>query len=291
MLKKLLHQLCKERPEKLRHATWTFQQVTDYGRFHHRLPYEFNFWAMTNLPPRSGLHRLVDLAGKRTATFTTISHEAARKGWLPENFDQWHLIDSEGLTVAHALVEGIAAGHSSLPARLPEDFWSMRGEAAGDFFPLPVAHHAVEAGYPCEAFTSEIWAIRDAAGQTAAHRAALLGRLPDNFQDWGLRDAKMNTVAHVTALQGSLPERFDAWTFVDEEGAHWPGWMMRNDYGDTVAHLAAKKGLLPVSFGRHALWNMADQRNQSVIEVARRRGHVHLMEQHQRDLEARAATI
>ena len=188
-------------------------------------------------------------------------------------------------------VQGIAAGHSSLPARLPEDFWSMRGEAAGDFFPLPVVHHAVEAGYPCEAFTSEIWAIRDAVGQTAAHRAALLGRLPDNFQDWGLRDAKMNTVAHVTALQGSLPERFDAWTFVDEEGAHWPGWMMRNDYGDTVAHLAAKKGLLPVSFGLHALWNMADQRNQTVIEVAQRRGHVHLMAQHQRDLEARAATI
>lgn len=252
---------------------------------------------MTNLKNRSGIQQLIEMtgyfAGKSKNSFTTISHEAARKGWLPENFDQWALLDSEGLTVAHALVEGIAAGVSRLPEKVPEDFWILGGARAQDLFPLPVAHHAIECNYPCEHFTSEIWAIRDACGQSAAHRAAQIGRLPERFSEWGLRDARMNTVAHIAAMRGDLPAKFDDWTYLDvgyegeegdnENGAS-PGWVMRNERGDTVAHIAAKKNILPETFGRHGLWGMTDQRNQTVIEVAQRRGHLHLIERYQQDI-------
>lgn len=285
---KIFKKTRKENIKPPHHADWTFQQVTDYARFHHRLPYEFDFWTMTNHKNRSGIQQFLDLmidfAGESKKSFTTISHEAARKGWLPEHFDQWHLLDSEGLTVAHALVEGIAAGVARLPEHLPEDFWTLRGAPTDALFPLPVAHHAIERGYPCERFSSDIWSIRDAAGQTAAHRAAQIGCLPDNFSDWGLRDPRMNTVAHIAAMRGDLPERFDAWTYLDEEDGERPGWVMRNERGDTVAHIAAKKNILPETFGRHGLWGMTDQRNQTVIEVAQRRGHLHLVDQHQRDI-------
>lgn len=278
------------------HADWTFQQVVDYGRFHHRMPYEFDCWTMTNHKTLSGIQQFLDFisdfAGKNKKPFTTISHEAARKGWLPENFKEWRLCDGEGLTVAHALVEGIAAGVSRLPQALPDDFWTLGGQEKA-LFPLPVAHHAIECGYPCEHFTSEVWAIRDASGQTAAHRAALIGRLPEDFSEWGFRDARMNTVAHIAAIRGDLPARFDDWTYLDEggeggegdeEGGVRTGWVMRNERGDTVAHIAAKKNILPVTFGRHGLWGMTDQRNQTVIEVAQRRGHVQLIELHRLDV-------
>lgn len=285
---KIFKKQSKEGAKPPRHATWTFQQVTDYARFHHRLPYEFDYWAMTNHKTLSGIQQFLgllgDFAGKNKKPFTTISHEAARKGWLPESFDQWALLDSEGMTVAHALVEGIAAGVSRLPGVLPGDFWTLDGGREKALFPLPVAHHAIECGYPCEHFTSEIWSIRDASGQTAAHRAALIGRLPGNFSEWGLRDARMNTVAHIAAMRGDLPARFDDWTYFDEEDGVRTGWVMRNERGDTVAHIAAKKNILPETFGRHGLWGMTDQRNQTVIEVAQRRGHLHLVERHQQDI-------
>ena len=291
---KIFNRPRNERDKLPRHAAWSFQQLTDYARFHHRLPYEFDCWTMTNHKTRSGIQQFLDLlgdfAGKNKRPFTTISHEAARKGWLPENFDQWALLDSDGLTVAHALVEGIAAGVSRLPGVLPGDFWTLDGGREKALFPLPVAHHAIECGYPCEHFTFEIWSIRDASGQTAAHRAALIGRLPGNFSEWGLRDARMNTVAHIAAMRGDLPARFDDWTYFDgggegeEENDVRTGWVMRNERGDTVAHIAAKKNILPETFGRHGLWGITDQRNQTVIEVAQRRGHLHLVERHQQDI-------
>lgn len=143
---------------------------------------------------------------------------------------------------------------------------------------VPVIHHALEAGCIFDDLPDAVWAIRDAQGTPAAHLAASKNTLPDHFSAWDLRDARMNTAAHVLALSGGDLEAFNAWSFQDEEGESWPGWMMRNDFGDTVAHLAAKKGVLPASFCRHGLWEMRDERGQRVIDVAIRRGHVHLIE-------------
>lgn len=273
----------KETPRPY-YLDWTFMQVMDHARVMDRLPYEFDFWDMKDCHRRPG-SRLLDgvgssFAGKTKKPFTTISHEAAREGWLPSHFNQWALEDSEGKTVAHALVWGLRHGRARLPENLSMDFWCLTGRCG-----VPVIHYALEVGCVFDDLPRSAWSIRDAQGRPAAHVAASKNTLPSHFFDWDLRDARMNTVAHVLALSGGDLEAFDAWSFQDEEGQTWPGWMMRNDFGDTVAHLAAKKGVLPEAFCRHDLWEMLDQRGQRVIDVAIRRGHFHLVEMHKRSAE------
>jgi hypothetical protein len=67
-----------------------------------------------------------------------------------------------------------------------------------------------------------------------AHKAAMLGMLPNNFEHWGLRDRTGATVAHIAAEKGHLPASFTHW-----EISRGDGW--------TVAHEAAINGNLPTN--------------------------------------------
>lgn len=67
---------------------------------------------------------------------------------------------------------------------------------------------------------------------TYAHKAAMLGMLPDDFGLWDLRDRTGATVAHLAAEKGHLPPSFNRWDITRGDG-----W--------TVAHEAAINGHLP----------------------------------------------
>ena len=78
--------------------------------------------------------------------------EMAREGTLPEGFDQWHLADEDGWTVAH-----VAAGWR----HLPKDFnqWELADKDG-----WTVAHEVAAHGYLPNDF--QLWDLTDKEGRT-----------------------------------------------------------------------------------------------------------------------------
>lgn len=104
------------------------------------------------------------------------------------------------------------------------------------------------------------WEVSDDDGWSLAHKAAIMGALPLDFDYWDIEDDRGYTVAHAAASVGALPSTFTQWSLLDKQGntvAHtaaynkrlpegFDQWDLRNDHGDTVAHVAARQGCFPI---------------------------------------------
>jgi hypothetical protein len=123
----------------------------------------------------------------------TYAHVAAKRGLLPEGFDQWDLKTSTGESVAHYAV---------LETCFPNDFkhWALKNDHG-----FSVAHFAVNAKTLPKDF--EHWDITNDTGVSIAHMAAATGDLPPDvpIRVWALRDKNGWTAAHVAADSGHLP--------------------------------------------------------------------------------------
>jgi hypothetical protein len=128
----------------------------------------------------------------------TYAHIAAMYGLLPEGFDKWDLMSSEGETVAHYAVhagyipkgfkhwalkdgDGFAvANYAACKKTLPVDFdqWDICDEDG-----FSIAHQAAASGILPPDAPMHVWAIRNNEGWTAAHSAAQTGRLPTDVPD------------------------------------------------------------------------------------------------------------
>jgi hypothetical protein len=135
--------------------------------------------------------------------------EAAEKGTLPADFNEWTLRDPFGRTVAH---------QAALYGHLPADFkhWLLIDDDGNT-----VAHTAAKIGPLPSEFRD--WDVFTDDFVTVAHVAAAHGNLPDGFDHWDLRahwdvvTKTGKTVAQYAAEAGHLPESFNRWDLVSEE--------------------------------------------------------------------------
>ncbi|MDR1857721.1 MAG: hypothetical protein LBR22_11335 [Desulfovibrio sp.] len=153
---------------------------------------------------------------------STVAHFAAMRGWLPEDFGGWHLLDDDGTTVA-------------------ETWLYLR--------PLPEGFRAW-------------WDVKPPCGVPLPLQAAMLGRLPEGFDDWDVKVEKglkksdpPAPLAFHCARHGCLPKWFDRWDIALEDG-----W--------TVAHEAARHGTLPERVGDEVLEMTGGKDGHSVARVA-----------------------
>jgi hypothetical protein len=190
----------------------------------------------------------------------TVAHEAARRGTLTRSFDQWGLALKGGRTVAH-----VAAFRGCLPHNF--DQWAMADENG-----WTVAHEAAENGHLYLPASSPVWDLCDKRGKTVESvskagrvvatppwhdfKAAIGagysgGKVPADFSGW--HTLIQGKAAAFWALEwGLLPAEFSAWEIVDEGGR-------------TVAHAAAEKKSLPRQFDR---WTLADENGWTVAHEA-----------------------
>ncbi|MDR1036407.1 MAG: hypothetical protein LBT40_07500 [Deltaproteobacteria bacterium] len=66
---------------------------------------------------------------------------------------------------------------------------------------------------------SPFWTLKDGSGVTAAHVAAMHGKLPPGFGKWRLRDGDGVSAAETAAMHGNMPRGVAYWRqLIDEEG-------------------------------------------------------------------------
>lgn len=132
----------------------------------------------------------------------TVAHMAAEHGNIPEGFD-WEryglMRDIEGRTVYHCAAEG-----GCLPGWFNE--WHLEDEDGWSVAHFAAYYNNIPGNFDWEKFGM----MRDYKyGETVYHEAASGKCLPQWFNDWDIANSKGITVAHYAALGGNLPGNFD----------------------------------------------------------------------------------
>jgi len=179
----------------------------------------------------------------------SVAHWAAQRGYvLPDDFQFWGLLDAQGDPVIHTLLKG---------------FWS-----------------------PPASFKD--WSITDNKGIPATHiyLANIRKPFPEGFDAWSVRDYFGCTTAHVamklaadTGLHeiARLPEDRALWLLEKDLERPAP----EGTRAGTVLHAAAGRGLpIPDIFSIED-WHLKNEEGYSVIDLARKGMHLHLVAQYE----------
>lgn len=194
----------------------------------------------------------------------TVAHYAAHNGHLPKGFNQWHLYDNNGLPVAH-----YAAARDTLPEDFNQWFILDKFNSTSVFEFYLEKHHRLPKGFkdwdmPINHTKTgrEIWEesqwFNSETGEMSfakAYELLMSDSLPEGFNRWdleGLEGSISYTLGHIAANNNKLPEGFNQ-------------WYLKTNIGWTVAHSAASEGNLPDGFNE---WHLKDNRGVTVAHVA-----------------------
>ena len=191
----------------------------------------------------------------------TIFHHAARDFKLPKDFKDWHLRDSDGLTVGHFLIQ----------LSPPKSFYESwrNGECGNDksYHDAIVEAKTIPADHPH-------WDVENYQGENLASVALLNGVLPKDFSQWSLPDSFSGGSIALAALnkgffkgreqEALLLETFEGQLLAHEVAAEVGGdkkldelgfkdWSLKNKDGDSVLHLCHRMEEIPKSVSKSDL--------------------------------------
>lgn len=221
-----------------------------------------------------------------------LSHEAAKRGLLPDEFPHWDIRDVTGRTASQAARDSLEGRDEPvLPMREalrhePEPVREMERTPKERFHDLMTFCESMKLSSPVlnkrmDPYTTVSEEVRhfwetpvvDPQGNPKArvpeliplaHLFAMEDVLPKNFPYWDVRDLLGETAAHRAARYDRLPQGFGRFPNMDRFDLATPeGW--------TVAHIMAERGTLPKDFD---VWQLEDENGTSVAHVAAANGHL-----------------
>jgi len=188
---------------------------------------------------------------------------------LPANFKLWDMLvssESGWRTVSHI------AATRGYP--FPEGFghWALKN-SAGE----PVIHTLIRNfNVPPAHFTQ--WSI-STEGHTAAH--AYLRRLkrplPESFNEWLLGDRFGVTVAECAILMSSEMKNDSICSLPKDREL----WLRSIEIDTTLFHLGVRKGISVPDIFSVDDWHLSDDEGNTVIDLARKYDHGHLIAQYE----------
>lgn len=234
-----------------------------------RLPEDFAGWEASHWKAGKGC----DDANWKATSFEDrmpLVHKAILHRYpLPANFHLWEAIVSSerGLrTVAHFAA---TCGYE-----FPEGFphWQLKN-SAGE----PVIHTLIwNFNVPPAHFTQ--WSI-STEGHTAAH--AYLRRLkrplPESFNEWLLGDRFGVTVAECAILMSSEMKNDSICSLPKDREL----WLRSIEIDTTLFHLGVRKGISVPDIFSVDDWHLSDDEGNTVIDLARKYDHGHLIAQYE----------
>ena len=237
---------------------------------------------------------------------------------LPSDFDWSTRKDGQsldGLVLFYARMPLLdLAIQSGYPLYDDRALWSQRIERLDGGW-WTVAHLAVQRGNSFE-FPFSHWDLKDSDGQPVIHALIHSRRTPPaHFSQWEIKNERGLSAAHayLYSLRKPLPEGFTAWAIRDELGwttAHVAMklaadtghhdiacipedralWLLEKDLerptpegtrAGTVLHSAAGRGLPVPDIFSIEDWHMKNEHGYSVIDLARKGMHLHLVSQYE----------
>lgn len=244
-----------------------------------------------------------------------IMHWRTSPERLPEDFVGWEASNwkagkgwDDANWKATSFEDRMPLVHKAILHRypLPANFHLWEAIVSSERGLRTVAHFAATCGYEFpEGFPH--WQLKSSSGEPVIHTLIRNFNVPPaHFTQWSIPNAELRTVAHayLSQLKAPLPAAFDDWFLVDRYGvtvaetaigmSAFTGndaigrlpdnlalWRFRIDGNATLLHLRVQSGGSIPDIVSVDDWHLLDVYGNSVIDLARRYNHLHLVAQYE----------